>query len=354
MSNEESHMPADTDGPLPRRNQARFRLILIGSLVLVLIVVGVVFAINKPSTPGKAKTPLGAVQGYMQALAHGHAADALAFIEDPPTDDPFLTDAVLEFGLAINPITDIVITMSPDDPADATSVLAEYTIGHIKVSETLDLDSRDGFWFITDGIYGPSAAIYRSPFMELPNNFSISLNGVPLEGMDLTDVYLFPGTYKYQTTHPMITISDDTFVISSGQYHVINKESKLVLTAQAQSDVAALVNANLTKCLSDKSLTTLCGIGTNVLVPKKAASRIDSSTISWSAPTLIEADQFSLGELWETHGVLTAVCSLNEPLFVSAKTTDGIQLNGASLLYSVSVNITDPDHLLFGLAFRPH
>ena len=75
-----------------------------------------------------------AVKSYLDALAAGQAAVALALGKDQPTDTTFLTDAVLADSLKRAPIT--AITVSPPDDEYDNSIEASYKLGDQQVNET--------------------------------------------------------------------------------------------------------------------------------------------------------------------------------------------------------------------------
>ena len=170
----------DPEGPI-RRNQARLLspvaqgshhlgrrvaervFLVIGAIVLVLIILGVGAAVllNRndtardpiyPTTSGPTSggtAPTGgssapptvvnskadeAVKSYLEALAAGQAAVALALGKEQPTDTTFLTDAVLADSLKRAPIT--AITVSPPDDEYDNSIEASYKLGDQQVNET--------------------------------------------------------------------------------------------------------------------------------------------------------------------------------------------------------------------------
>ena len=141
----------------PRKRTGLLVLIGAGALALILAVVAVAVNLGGRedtaggtgggSTPGLrgAASASDAVTGYLQAVAKGDAATAVAYAADPSTvDTTYLTPAVLAASAKLAPLT--AIEVGPSDP-DATSVPVSYRLGDTPVSTSLDvMKTSDDAW----------------------------------------------------------------------------------------------------------------------------------------------------------------------------------------------------------------
>ncbi|GAA3575587.1 hypothetical protein GCM10022197_35790 [Microlunatus spumicola] len=148
-------------GPGPaKKRTGLFVLIGAGALALVLAVVAVAVNLGGredsaggtggsggSSTSGApaAASASDAVTGYLNAVAKGDAAAAVAYAADPSTiDTTYMTPAVLAASAKLAPLT--AIEVGPSDP-DATSVPVSYRLGDTPVSTSLEvMKASDDTW----------------------------------------------------------------------------------------------------------------------------------------------------------------------------------------------------------------
>jgi hypothetical protein len=199
-----------------KRGGGRVALV-IGATALVLVIIGVGAAVllnrdndaatdpgNPQVTRGTAPTggtaPPGAtsappqvvnskadeaVKSYLDALAAGQAAVALALGKDQPTDTTFLTDAVLADSLKRAPIT--AITVSPPDDEYDSSIEASYKLGDQQVNETFTVQKAGDNYLLYDITQNINVEAIRSRTLPL------LINGVAVQ---TDEVHLFPGSYQ--------------------------------------------------------------------------------------------------------------------------------------------------------------
>jgi len=232
--------------------------VLIG-VVLVALVAGLAFWLGgrnggSGQTPG-AKTPEEAVLAYLEALAAGKAEAALAYADEPPSNQTFLTDAMLATSLALNPITDITVTA---DEADQNLVLTNYRIGATEVSTTYQTVTHGELVYLAQVTEKNSlAAVYLA-------DANMKLNGLSLDGLDLAEISLFPGTYQLTLEHSFLTVAPASVIVQSPGFDPnISSltELRLVFSDEAANSFTAATQASFGNCLAELMLPNSCGFG---------------------------------------------------------------------------------------------
>jgi len=322
----------------PKRGKL-WLLIVIGVLVLALIGFLVYrFAIRDkdvpatpPATGGPAATPELVVQGYLEALAAGDATTALAFSSSKPADTTFLTDEVLATSLSLGPITDIQVT--PDPPGNLAK--ATYNIGEQQVSELYHVPQfGDGFLMDSAAMRVDLSPVYQS-------GIGMQMNGVSLDGLQLTTVYLFPGTYQFTTTNPLLVVVPDQLVVETPDAYT-PVHNKLTLATDAQAPLRAAAQATLEACLAEKVLVTSCGFGKESL---EGGATPDLDTVTW---TVIEgSSDFSLVDFvyYGYSSPIVARGSNALSVKIVVKDTAGNSYSGTESIFQAVADFTDPDNI---------
>jgi len=334
--------------PPAKKNPLLF--IIIGVVVVALIAVLVfVFANHgsKPSnglnSPGsgdattETKTPDGAVQGYLEAVAAGNSAAALAFAVAPPTDTTFLTDAVLSASLAINPITNITVT-----PADMYSgmttayVAASYSIGTDIVDTQYSVVKNGNDWLLKNVTQQVMFTYSYVP------DIGMAVNGVEIDPASTDNVDLFPGTYQYTSTNPLLTFSNPQFIVESPDgYNSVSTD--LALSKDAQPKLAAAAQKVFNACLKEQKLITSCGFGFKGLA---GGAKANLSTLKWSV-TSGTKDFTKLAFTYYGYSDATsATASLNLKIGVTVKDTKGRSYKDSVSIYQLKIDFTDPEKMV--------
>jgi len=333
--------PYGIPGPPPQKPATNklWLYILIGVLVLALLGFGIYWVAfhdkgtphTPPETGGPAATPELAVQGYLEALAAGDAEKALAFSASRPSDTTFLTDAVLAKSQALGAISDIQVT--PPEPY--YPVTATYSIGTQKVNAKYYVQEYGKDYLIKDAAESINlTSAYKA-------GLGMHINGISLDGMQLDNVYLFPGTYQITTTNPLVIVSPDTFVVESTKsYTSVHTDPTLSVDAQPILQKAA--QDALDACLTEKALRTSCGFGMDGL-RGNATPNLD--TLAWSV-TAGSSDLSQVSFQFATYNSTTAARgSLSLTIRADIQDTDGKAYYGNDYVYSVVVDFKDLNNL---------
>lgn len=244
-----------------------------GVLVLMLVAQFVLLFIPPPVDPSLegrpgAGTPQEAVQGYLDALAGGHADDALAFGADLPPDTTFLTDAVLAATHKKSPITGV--TVQPAAEGD-TSVKATYKIGGTAVSTSIPVVKLGQAWYVQN----VTGSIDLTPLGSVPAKVA----GVDTRGAFTIDV--FPGSYTVASTDPAVSLSKATVVVKNPG-DTKKAKPKVAISDKGVKKIQAAAKKKLDSCLKQKALAPRgCGFG----ITLAQGSSIKTSSIKWTVST---------------------------------------------------------------------
>jgi hypothetical protein len=271
--------PPQPGGPgQPPQKKGRGRVFLvIGAIVLVLVLIGVAAAVllnrnnntaSNPVTPidptatggtapgstapsGASSAPPSvvnskadeAVKSYLDALAAGQAAVALALAKDQPTDTTFLTDAVLADSLQRAPITGI--TVSPPDDEYDNSIDASYKLGDQQVNETFTVQKTGDKYLLYNVAQKVSVESIRSRTLPL------LINGVAVQ---TDDVYLFPGSYLFTTGNKYASYGNGKLVIKHPTDYPDAYELRPKLTKDGTETFVEAAKAKLAFCVKQPKL----------------------------------------------------------------------------------------------------
>lgn len=245
----------------PPRGRAR-GLIILGVVALALILVGVGAAVLVRSrtavtpspTPGQTSgggpgpstsappagaLPSDAVAGYLNALAAGDAAAALAYAAAAVPPGPFMTDQVLAESLKRAPISQIDVP-AVSDPAVST-VTANYSVGPTPVRVDYGVQQVGGVWKLSAISRTIDLGLVRAP------SIAVRMNGVKVTS-DVVDV--LPGTYAFTTESPKLTLGNKAVVTVRHPNDFANLPNLQVgLSAAGRRDVVTLAERSYAACL---------------------------------------------------------------------------------------------------------
>jgi len=325
------------------------RIVLVGLLAVALAITGLVWHSTRPIPPGQAKTAEQSVLGYLQAVAQGSASDALSFLDTVPTDTTFLTDDVLAYSRTFRPITHIKVSSAYGYNTKKT-VNASYLIGDYRPFDSFNVILKEGYWVITNAPFGPTSEYYYYPFLTTVNSADISLNGVPLNGLNLSDISLFPGAYQYETSNRLLTMDGTTLLISGNRADTREIPPRwLSLTAEGQTEIADAVTSKLNDCLTEKASFTSCGFGFNWSNNDSQERNVDNSTVVWSTPSGIDDSNNLVVLDWmaiEDGGPLRAVAWIGGKVACEGTSAKGSLFMDSFRITTETIDVTDPDKLV--------
>ena len=255
----------------PDRLRRRY-VLLGGAIVGLLLVIGLVFALlpREPAPPPGpvAASPADAVRGYLDALAAGRAADALAYAVQAPTDTAWLTDEALAAAnkaaaLTVESVTDVA---GVDDKA---TVAATVRFGEELRQLQVPVTKRGAAWRL-DGV---STALNLAA---VPTTFPITINGT-LAPTNAT-LTVFPGAYVIASGLPEVSLPKEPVLADAlGQAFEITLAP--TLTPAGEQRLVTLAKQSLAQCLKEKKLAPS---GCPNAVAPAAGQTMSEKTITWT------------------------------------------------------------------------
>jgi hypothetical protein len=228
------------------------------------------------SVPGASVPPVpqtdnaqAAVKGYLEALAAGDAATALAYAETPPADTTMLTNEALVAALAAAPITAINVPAGTGGSTSA-DITADYKLGDRTVSADFNVTKQGNLWRLYK--------VTSTAHLDALNTGEIPLlvNGVAVTG---NEVELFPGSYTLSVGNPRYQVNSATFLVESPTKAPDASKAKLALSDAGKKEIIAAARAHLSSCLKVKKLVPPgCGFATRL--PSGNKPRL--STLKWT------------------------------------------------------------------------
>jgi hypothetical protein len=180
----------------------------------------------------------GAVRGYLEAVARGDAADALAYGSIPSGSRSYLTADVLRQQLQAAPMRDILV-VSSTPAAGGQLVTFSYDLafagGAVRVSDSVGVHRTGGHWRLD--------RVAASPLFEGTQ----ATNRMTLAGVKMpqTGVLLFPGAVPVHFDTPYLRLSLDTeqLTLSDSGATPLKVELTAPATALVKHDLADLLDA---------------------------------------------------------------------------------------------------------------
>lgn len=193
------------------------------------------------TTPTAPTAPVGTtaavVRTYLDALARGDAAAALATAATQPADTSLLNDQVLSVSRAMAPITDVNVP----EVGDAGAVEASYRVGSERVTETFSVTEVDGSFRLTEVVSELDVSSLRS------DRLPLRVGGAEVTGNRLT---LFPGSYPVRTGNPRVSYGEGALLVPMPGRVLSSSDLAPTLTEEGTGAFATLVEDTLDECLT--------------------------------------------------------------------------------------------------------
>jgi len=252
-------------GQPPKKGLGRGAIIgiVVAAVVVLAVIIGAILLITRlvgsPAADGggeeggtTATTPAAVVEGYLEALADSDAKTALSFVDEVPSDSPFLTDDVLAASNELAPLTDIVVT-EPTDADFSTSVTATYSLGDVPVTTEFSVNEYDA-----DDVWKLTAVTADLDFGDRFAGLDMTLNGEPLES---SSAEVFPGTYELATTTPNFEVTGTTAITVREPFDYPSlSDTSAALTADGVLVFRQAVKDSVAACVAATTFVAGCGI----------------------------------------------------------------------------------------------
>jgi Protein kinase domain len=145
-------------------------------------------------------------QRYLEALAHGDAAAALALSAKPPATTQFVSGEVLHAQLAAGPISDITVTPAPgpagEDPQQTQYLLLSARFGQTLSQARIAAHREGDEWKLDTATV---AVEIGTPGVDNASLKAVALWGVSTNGASL--VAVFPGGLSISSSNPYVDIT---------------------------------------------------------------------------------------------------------------------------------------------------
>ncbi|MDR1710970.1 MAG: hypothetical protein LBR58_03795 [Propionibacteriaceae bacterium] len=322
--------------------------------------------------PAKELGPKEVVEAYLQAIADGHATDALSYdlslvVLRYGEPGPLLTDAVLAESRELAPMAVVTVSDPELDGLGDAEVVAQYKLGDEMIEHTFELSHHDAEgadykpgWYLSD----TSTNVWLESddwTLHVGDGSAIGLNlsGVPVDPS--SHVTLFPGVYQLSVSNPGVVLTGGEFTVWTTSSALVQTpvEASLSLTDGLQERIGQEAQKMFEACLNQPLAVTTCGFGMEGLLE----AGVDESTIKWEMVDERGQDSGTPGfdmSTWEwclrdglampTGAEYGSDIGAYELRLKSAKMKDGSEVGrsvrGTSTLQVTSpcVDISDPDY----------
>ena len=303
-------------GAMPPKKKGKGGLIALIIVLVVLLIGGGGGAaywyltqrddVTAPVPAGQARFPQAAVRGYLQALADGDSAKALSFAYTQPSDQTFLTDAQLASSNAINPITNITATKSPDSTADMAYVDATYDFGNQNVAMKFSVEKGIGD---ASKYYFVDQVVSTIDTTGLQGSVTAYVNGVDVSS--ISSLVVFPGVFTVSIGNSMLALTSDTTITVQQPGTTSTPTMAISLAPDAQSQLQDAATTTLKACLKEQSLDTACNLGLGIAFDKNGKI-IDAAKdkITWVV-TKGSTDFSGKNFTWMESSPTTAFATIN-------------------------------------------
>ena len=283
------------------------------------------------SVPGASVTPVtqtdsaqAAVQDYLQAVASGDSASAIASAVSPPMEQSLLTDEMLAANQAVAPITDITVTEGTG--SDHQSVQAAYNLGGTPVNTTFEVTRVNGSWKLD------AVAVPLPIDLSATVGVDLAINGVQLLNINPA---VFPGRYTVEAVSGWYTLSGGAVQVENTTPSGQAPEVKLALTSSGVSAIRKAAQAKLNSCLKKNSLAPAgCGFGSYL----PGTNKVRPSTIDWrvvKGGTAMRKLKPSL------DAPDSAIAKVSVKVRVDCSSTNGRRWRGYSTVHYVYVTLSE-------------
>jgi hypothetical protein len=257
-----------------------------GALVLLLVLVGLTIGLVNSRLMG----PQRLAQDYLDALADGRAADALALVpsaEDPDADDYLPVDTTLltdeAYAAATDRPTGGRVTRVERDGATATLTL-RYRQGGSEVTQQIEAERVGTRWGIFDR-WELRATVYGRIAL-LSGGEGVTANDVALPDGYWGDAVALPGTYTFRGGSSQWLDGQDVGITVAGTEPVQLRGPLTVPTEALRTQAGVLVEDFLARCVA-------ATVAEPEDCPIAAPALHDASAVTW---TLDVAPEYRLVE----------------------------------------------------------
>ncbi|QIK72841.1 hypothetical protein G7070_11855 [Propioniciclava coleopterorum] len=266
-------------------------MFLAAGLAVLLIVVGIVWAVISTANTNRDKAIAQTATTYLSSIASGDAQAALATLADKPANTALLTGEVLTASRSTAPLTDIQVGTPVFDGGSAATVPASYRIGDQAVSTTLHLEG-DGRtqWLISDG----------TADLTLSSTAGLTVNSAKVtEGTNP----VFPGSYTVATGTDNVSIEGTPqAVVASPDAEPTSLDVTAVLSETGKQNVLTAVKTRFDECLaSTEARPADCPFGVRTddveVTPGSVKFALVNDPWAGFAPTLDAANLSATGPL---------------------------------------------------------
>ena len=308
--------------------------------------------------------PKKVVEGYLKALAGGHASKALSYGDSyswPADPGPFLTDKALAACAAIAPMKIISVdkaqifqnSLSRTSGSTAT-VNATYSFGTHIIKSIFNVTQQDSRWYLdhsyvyvyirSPGLTDEASGASDDNDWELAADDDGTASGLTLNGTPLRSTFgvnLFPGVYQMAVTNPLVTLKDAEPLIieslASNSYGVnsnsldITATGRVGLTNQAREQIGRLAQSKFDACLAQPKALGKC-----IFPMLKIPDRYDQSSLMWRVTEPAHStnahspyDDMSAWR-WQVRNGIAVATSATEGYYAaitSGKKSDGTVIN---------------------------
>ncbi|MCE4026381.1 hypothetical protein LXM50_10405 [Microbacterium sp. Au-Mic1] len=243
--------PGQGDGTQPPKKSSKGLLwgLIGGGAALLIVAILVVALLVVPALTRSSVTAADTVKAYLTAVSKGDAKAALGYLESVP-DKKLLTDPVLKASEKLGGVSHISVKKGGESKYSAT-VAASFEVGGRTVSTTYEAYKDKDTWKIANGVTPISLDSLRG--------LDATFNGVPTA--DITDAYVFPGTYEIALDSKYFSIDgDSTFAIASYDDASALYDVRTKLNDAGVSEFRSLVRSSVEACVAMKTLSTPCGM----------------------------------------------------------------------------------------------
>lgn len=261
--------------------KSKLPLIIGAAAVALLLIVGIAVAVANRNKPATVDTPTttqssapvsmkasDAVRGYLEALAANDAERALSYLEDPPVDRTFVTQAILETSAKKAAITGIDVPEVTDKYAYKVPV--KYMMGDQAVSEDFSVSEAGGTYKLTRAVTELDLGYQRD------DTLPMLINGVEVKE---DKVYLFPGNYAFTTTSKWVTYGDKAELTLTGPSDYDSPRLTPTINSAGKAAFLKATKTAFDKCLAQHKLAPS---GCPNRVSLRKGQKVTESTIRWS------------------------------------------------------------------------
>jgi len=229
------------------------------------------------------------------------------------------------------------------------TVTAQVAFGGEPATLNFSLWKRSGQWCINQptarvNLEESDAWLFSSGYAR--SALPALLNDIPITGRET--IHLFPGTYELTTSNKLVTLSNNLLTVRDlAEGGSLDVSPTITFTDAVQKTFASMADADLQRCLTEKTTRTTCGFGTTFqgdLTAFYAGRDIDLNSLRWSiqgrTPDLTAWKVGNAREIGYAVPATIGVLSLQ----MTATRLDGSDV--ASQIFDVmpAIDITDPDN----------